>query len=134
DPHGRTPPTARVLDDRSRTLIVTLDGCYAVWPRARVLRAGRERIDLDVLMDELSRMNIKRLLVEGGGETIFSFFQAGLVDEYRVYVGNDIIGGRDAPSPADGDGFRADEAVRMKLVSVERFGDGVMLGYEALPR
>jgi 2,5-diamino-6-(ribosylamino)-4(3H)-pyrimidinone 5'-phosphate reductase len=71
--------------------------------------------------------------VEGGGETIFSFFQAGLVDVYSVYVGDFIIGGREAPSPVDGEGFRPAEHVPMRLISVERPGGGVLLTYEVRP-
>jgi len=47
-------------------------------------------------------------MVEGGGELIFSLFEAGLVDELRLFVGPKIIGGRDAPTLADGEGFVAD--------------------------
>jgi len=65
-------------------------------------------------------------MVEGGGELIFSLFEAGLVDELRVFVGPTIIGGRDAPTLADGEGFVADFPT-LELADVDRLDDGVVL-------
>jgi len=65
-------------------------------------------------------------MVEGGGELIFSLFEAGLVDELSVYVGSSIIGGRDAPTLADGNGF-VDSFPELELTGVERLEDGVLL-------
>ena len=131
DPRGRTPDAAMVLDDRARTLIVTLEGTEKVWTGAETFRCGRDAIDLDMLMAELERRGVERLMVEGGGETIWRFFKAGLVDRYFIYIGDRVFGGREAPSPVDGDGFRFDEAYRLRLVSCQRCGTGVLLSYEA---
>lgn len=130
DPQGRTPAGAKVLNDKAATLIVTLDGCTKEFFGQTVLRAGKNVIDLERLMDDLERRGIRSVLVEGGGSTIWSFFSAGLVDEYRVYVGTRIIGGTTAPSPVDGIGFLEDGSVGMVLRSVERMGEGVLLTYE----
>ena len=70
------------------------------------------------------------MLVEGGGETIWSFFSSGLVDELSVFVGPMVIGGGDTPTLADGDGaHRLEDVVRLELVSVERLGDGLWIRY-----
>jgi 2,5-diamino-6-(ribosylamino)-4(3H)-pyrimidinone 5'-phosphate reductase len=68
------------------------------------------------------------MMVEGGGELVFSLFDAGLVDELRVYVGSLVVGGREAPTLADGDGF-VGEFPALSLEGVERFDDGVALSY-----
>jgi 2,5-diamino-6-(ribosylamino)-4(3H)-pyrimidinone 5'-phosphate reductase len=65
-------------------------------------------------------------MVEGGGELVFSLFEAGLVDELSVYVGNLVVGGREAPTLADGEGF-VDEFPELRLDGVERVDDGVLL-------
>jgi riboflavin biosynthesis pyrimidine reductase len=41
-----------------------------------------------------------------------------------------VIGGRTAPTPVDGEGFIGPSAVKLKLVSAERLGEGVLLSYE----
>jgi 2,5-diamino-6-(ribosylamino)-4(3H)-pyrimidinone 5'-phosphate reductase len=130
DCRGRTPSTAKVFDDRARTLIVTCGGCARTWEGAEVFRAGEGRIDLMALMRELERRGVQSLMVEGGGETIFSFFEAGLVDRYLVYIGTRVYGGKDAPTPADGFGFQEGTAYPLRLVGVERLGEGVLLSYE----
>ncbi len=69
------------------------------------------------------------MLAEGGGELVFSLFDAGLVDELSVYVGSFVVGGRDAPTLADGEGF-VDGFPQLSLVGVERLDDGVLLRYD----
>ena len=56
-------------------------------------------------MEELGAMGIQRIMVEGGGTLIGGLIRAGLVDEIYAYIGNIIIGGKDAPTLADGEGF-----------------------------
>ncbi len=129
DPRGRTPDSALVLDNRAPTVIVTLESCEKTWPDATVIRIGRETIDLEPLMDKLYAMGIKTLMVEGGGETISAFFKANLVNRYTVYVGNLLIGGKDAPTPADGKGWLAADGIKLTLNCFERLGDGVLLDY-----
>ena len=131
DPNGRTPDTAQVVDGRARTIIVTSGECARSWNGCDVVRCPAD-FDLGYIMDELGKKGIKSVLVEGGGSTIASFFSAGIVDIFTVYVGSMIIGGKDSPTPADGPGWVADGGFKMKLQSVERSGDGVVLEYVPL--
>ncbi|MCG7844899.1 MAG: 2,5-diamino-6-(ribosylamino)-4(3H)-pyrimidinone 5'-phosphate reductase [Methanomassiliicoccales archaeon] len=130
DPRGKVPESSMVLDARARTLMVTNEECTRLYPGAETVRLGRGSIDLKALMGLLAERGVTTLLVEGGGETIFSFFRAGLVDIYSVYVGDFVIGGREAPSPVDGEGFRPGERIPLNLVSAERLGGGIHLTYE----
>lgn len=131
DPHGRTPDDAKVLDERAPTVMVTLEGCDREWDCEETIRAGTDRIDLKRVLDYLAEdIGIESLLVEGGGETIASFFSEGLVDRYSVFVGGLVIGGRTAPTPCDGDGWVADGGIAMKLISCETLGNGALLTFE----
>ena len=125
DTHGRTPDTARVLDDRARTVIITGKDCTREWQGAETIRAG----DLVSAMDSVGDLGVRRLIVEGGGEVISSFFRARIVDLYSVFVGSQIIGGRTSPTPADGDGRVAPDGLRLELESSQVLGDGVLLTY-----
>lgn len=128
DPNGRTPADARAVDGSARTVIVTSDTCAKTWAGCDVIRSP-SGIDLGFVMDELGKMGIESILVEGGGTTISSFFRAGLVDVFTVYVGSMVIGGKDAPTPADGTGWVAEGGLKLKLRSAERLGDGIVLEY-----
>jgi len=132
DPRGKVPDSALVLGPGASTLMVTLEDCERRYAGAETVRLGKGRIDLGALLELLGERGVSRLLVEGGGETIHSFFKAGLVDVYSVFVGDRIIGGRGSPTPVDGDGFLEGERVPLRLVSVERLGTGVHLTYEAV--
>jgi 2,5-diamino-6-(ribosylamino)-4(3H)-pyrimidinone 5'-phosphate reductase len=132
DSMGRTPPQARVLDRAARTLIATCEECGSAWPDVEVVRCGKRKVDLRLLMQLLAERGVERLMVEGGGEIIWSFFEADLVDSFFVFVGSRIIGGRTAPSPVDGEGFADQEQVRLELMEAVRLGDGVLLKYEVI--
>jgi len=129
DPNGRTPDDSQIVDGRAPTLILTADGCGKEWGHARKIGCG-DPFDLNVAMDILSGIGIESVLVEGGGRTMASFFRNGLVDRYTVFVGASIIGGKDSPTPADGDGWVKDNGLKLILKNSEILGDGVLITYE----
>jgi len=45
-----------------------------------------------------------------------------------VYVGSFVVGGREAPTLADGDGF-VESFPQLRLTNVDRLDDGVVLSY-----
>ena len=131
DPHGRTPAEAQVLDDRAPTVIITENSCDHTWNNAEVIRCGNP-LDLEKAMGALSELGVESILVEGGGETIASFFRAKMVDRYTVFVGCMLIGGRTAPTPVDGSGWIADGGVALELKNSEVLGNGVLLTYSPI--
>jgi 2,5-diamino-6-(ribosylamino)-4(3H)-pyrimidinone 5'-phosphate reductase len=95
---------------------------------AKVVVAGKDEVDLGLVLEELAKMGVRQLMVEGGGTLIAGLFAQGLVDELYTFVGNVIIGGKDAPTPADGSGFiRESDFPRLTLCDVCQMGDGVLL-------
>jgi 2,5-diamino-6-(ribosylamino)-4(3H)-pyrimidinone 5'-phosphate reductase len=135
DSHVRTPPDAAVLDDSAETYLLVSDAAPSDFVAqmeeqgATVIAAGENRADLATAFEKLESHGIDRLFVEGGGEIIYSLFDAGLVDRLSIFVGSLVIGGRDAPTLADGDGF-IEDFPQLKLESVERIDDGVVLEYD----
>ncbi len=135
DSQIRTPSNARILDDRAETYLLVSEAAPAGFVTqmeetgATVITAGDDRVDLRSAFERLEDHGIEQLLVEGGGTLIFSLFESGLVDELSVYVGSIVIGGREAPTLADGEGF-LDDFPALSLQSVERLDDGVVLRYE----
>jgi 2,5-diamino-6-(ribosylamino)-4(3H)-pyrimidinone 5'-phosphate reductase len=134
DSRARTPTDARILDDAATTHVLVAE----VAPESRreaiadagatVHVAGDDRVDVVAGLDALESAGVERLMVEGGGELIFSLFEANLVDELSLFVGSLVIGGRDAPTLADGEGF-VEEFPELSLADVRRVDDGVLLRY-----
>jgi 2,5-diamino-6-(ribosylamino)-4(3H)-pyrimidinone 5'-phosphate reductase len=134
DSMARTPPDASLLHKGEGQRIIACSERAdpekkAILGRsATVLVAGRDRVDLPLLLSLLHERGIKSLLVEGGGTLIAGLFSAGLVDELTCFVGNMIIGGGDAPTLADGPGFIDEETfIRLSLSGMEQVDEGVLL-------
>ena len=83
---------------------------------------GQNEIDFNRAFRWLrDQWNVKRLLCEGGGELNGALFRAGLVDELHLTVCPKILGGRDAPTIADGSGvLKLVDAARLRLKSLKR--------------
>lgn len=92
---------------------------------------GGHEIDFPAAFEWLRReWNVKRLLCEGGGELNDALFRANLVDELHVTLCPVILGGRDAPTIADGQGVEGlAGAARFRLMSRRRIGDEFFLVY-----
>jgi 2,5-diamino-6-(ribosylamino)-4(3H)-pyrimidinone 5'-phosphate reductase len=50
-------------------------------------------------------MGIRKILVEGGGEINWSLFSLGVVSELIVTIAPKIVGGRQATTLVEGDGY-----------------------------
>lgn len=134
DSAGKTPPDADILHKGTGKRIVAVsrradpEQVAALGEHATIVVAGDETVDLAALLAELYRQGVRRLMVEGGGTLIWALFAQGLVDELQTFVGNIVIGGKDAPTPADGAGFlREVDFARLRIIEAERLDDGLLI-------
>lgn len=133
DSDGLTPDRARVLDGSAETLIATTAECTRAFAKATVFRAGKDRVDLEALLDRLASLGVRTLLVEGGSTVIWSFLREGLADELKIFVASRVLGGDSAPSLVGGEGARTlEETIGLTLDRVERLGDGLLLEYSVV--
>jgi diaminohydroxyphosphoribosylaminopyrimidine deaminase/5-amino-6-(5-phosphoribosylamino)uracil reductase len=80
------------------------------------------------LLDELGRRRMTNVLVEGGGQLLGEFFDAGEINEVHVFVAPKLIGGADAPSPLGGHGFdRLAQAAWLGQPRIEQLEQDVYL-------
>lgn len=86
------------------------------------------RIDLEWLLKELAELEISRLLVEGGGDTIAGFLEQGLADKVLFFIAPKIIGGRNAVTSVEGKGVeKISQAIGLKDVKVEMLGRDILI-------
>ncbi len=139
DSQARTPPEARVFGEPGRTLVATTSAAKVARTK-KLEKAGAEvlalpskdgLVNIGELLGELGRREITSVLVEGGGTLLGAFFEQGLVDRVIAFVAPVIIGGKEAKLAVGGEGAqRISQALRLSHVTVERFGDDVMItGY-----
>ncbi len=135
---GSVSPQAEIFRHRfSPILVVTterasrrrLEGLGKV--ADEILVCGKSEADFAAVLHRLHKhWGVRRLLCEGGGEVNGALFRAGLVDELHVTVCPMVLGGRDAPTLADGAGIaRLVEAVPLVLEWSRRADDELFLCY-----
>lgn len=136
DSRARLPLTAKlVTDGAARTIVAVTAGAPA--ERVEALRsAGVEiivagsgaHVDMRSLMEQLGAMKITSVLVEGGGSVNFSLLQAGLAERVYAFIAPKLVGGRDALTPVEGDGFQElDHAVELENIQLRQLGSDVLL-------
>jgi len=137
DSSGATPADASILHTGMGKRVVAVSKradpikISVLEKKATVLVAGKDEVDLVVLMDELGNLGVHRIMVEGGGTLIAGLMKAGLVNEIYTFIGNIIIGGKDAPTITDGDGFiKESEFTRLTLLEARRIDNGILLHWK----
>jgi diaminohydroxyphosphoribosylaminopyrimidine deaminase / 5-amino-6-(5-phosphoribosylamino)uracil reductase len=128
DPNGRLAATAKIFhDDGVRRFVVTADDKRSDLPsgvEVIALPATDGRIAPQDILAALAEHGLRRVLIEGGAETISRFLAAGCLDRLHVMVAPLIIGsGRPGIilPPIE----RADQALRAPIRSF-RLGDEVL--------
>lgn len=150
-PPGARVPTRIVLDSRGQLssgskLVQTLEdapvlvACGSEASLSEVARleslgcqvlvcpGPNGHVDLNDLLAELGRRRMTNVLVEGGGQVLGSFFDAGLVDEVHVFIAPKLVGGSQAPGPLGGQGIaRIAQSLDLSALQVESLGADVYL-------
>jgi 2,5-diamino-6-(ribosylamino)-4(3H)-pyrimidinone 5'-phosphate reductase len=99
-----------------------------------IYEVGDERVDLLAAMSTLAYLDLRRVLVEGGGTLNFELLRLGLVDELQLCVAPLIFGGATSPTLADGAGLPRELAIPLGSPTVEVWEDGgVLLRYMVVP-
>ena len=132
-------PDGRALraEDGSPVIVFTTNGPDAE-KKAALERRGYKvvscetdgAIDLAWALSHLADAHgVETLLCEGGGVLNAAMLAAGLVDTLTLTLCPVLIGGADAPTPVDGEGFSLEDLPNATLISCEPRGDEVFLCY-----
>jgi diaminohydroxyphosphoribosylaminopyrimidine deaminase / 5-amino-6-(5-phosphoribosylamino)uracil reductase len=128
DPRGRLGAKARLFtDDGTRRLLITAEGMRCTLPpgvEIIALPAQNGNIAPSAIVAALARVGMRRILIEGGADTVSRFLAARCLDRLHVTVAPIMLG-------AGGPGIilppreRADQAPRMP-VRVHKMEDDVL--------
>ena len=144
DSKCRTPVDARITNSDAKTIIAGANEYkedYMQTDTYKTLKergvkfffSGDKRVDLKALMNYLHEEGIEKLMLEGGATLNFSMIKAGLIDEISICVAPMIVGGANAKTFFDGEGFDTmDEAVRLELTDSFTLDKDLILTYKVL--
>ena len=144
DSRGRTPIDARITNSDAKTIIAMANEYkddfkasdkYETFKKRGVkfFFSGDRRVDLKALMSYLHEEGIETLMLEGGSTLNFSMIKSGLIDKISICVAPMVVGGANAKTFFDGDGFDTmDEAVRLELTDSFALGKDLILTYNVL--
>jgi diaminohydroxyphosphoribosylaminopyrimidine deaminase/5-amino-6-(5-phosphoribosylamino)uracil reductase len=142
DPRGKTPHKAHVLDDGGKTIFVVSDDTPGSFKDYVQNKKNKSIInvplknnfpDIRFLLNELSKLSITSVLVEGGQYVLSRFFEEDLIDKVYVFIAPKILGSGLSPiqtHPTD----KISSSKELKLVNQKKYSDDVMIsGYIKSP-
>ena len=95
-----------------------------------IIIAGKNSINIKLLLKKLSEKNFKTILVEGGGIINWEFIKYNIFDELLITISPFIIGGNNAVSLVGGEGFKKiSESPNLRLKSTKRLKNHYVLHY-----
>jgi len=141
DAAGRVAATGHLFDGEAETLVATTPAAPAAavdaWKAAgaevlmceeQTVTVGMGRaVDLEDLVRALGERGVLELLVEGGPRLQASLWAAGLADRLVWYLAPLAIGGQGAPGLLGAGAVTLADARRLRLASVDRFGEDLRL-------
>ncbi|WP_024831322.1 bifunctional diaminohydroxyphosphoribosylaminopyrimidine deaminase/5-amino-6-(5-phosphoribosylamino)uracil reductase RibD [Ruminiclostridium josui] len=143
DSSGRIPMDSRVIncDSKAGLILATTDKINKDKENQLLSRGVRiiktdiknGKVNLKELMEELYKLEIDSVLLEGGGTLNFSALEAGIVNKVMTFISPKIIGGSSAVTPVGGNGIeKMKDAIALSNVRVESFDRDVLIeGYIA---
>jgi diaminohydroxyphosphoribosylaminopyrimidine deaminase/5-amino-6-(5-phosphoribosylamino)uracil reductase len=141
DSKGLIPLESRVINAKSSagSILATtslIDGKreeQLIEKGVRILKldGADGHVDLKKLMDELYKLEIDSVLLEGGGGLNAAALKSGIVDKVMFFIAPKIIGGSTAKTPVEGEGVRyMKDAVNLKNITITRFAEDILVeGY-----
>ena len=144
DSRCRTPADARITNGDARTIIAGANEYKEEFMKTeryetlkkrgvRFFFSGSDKVDLKALMNYLHEEGIEKLMLEGGATLNFSMIKSGLIDEISICIAPMVVGGADAKTFFDGDGFNEmDDAVKLELTDYYPLDKDFILNYRVV--
>jgi diaminohydroxyphosphoribosylaminopyrimidine deaminase / 5-amino-6-(5-phosphoribosylamino)uracil reductase len=138
DTLARLPPGSRLVAAAAEiplTVVVSraaaradTDGLEAAGAQVLVATGENEPARVRSALEQLGTMGVASVLLEGGPHLAGAFFDAGEIDEVRLFLAPLLLGGSSARDPLEGMGVeRISEAMRALTCDCERIGDDMLI-------
>ncbi len=133
------PPGSNVLNKDAPTIVYVSEKADPA--RIETIRAagaevvicGKERVDIDGMMESLYGRGIARLMVEGGPTLIWQLVARRMIDHITLIQIPYIIGGDSTPSLVGGPGVDSiDDVVRVNMTGFYQVGNHLITEYDLL--
>ena len=100
----------------------------------KVIKCGTEdKVNLNILLNELWKEGIRKMIIEGGPSLAYSMFKNKLIDEIKLIHIPVIVGGVDTPSLVWGDAAKTlNEVINTKLKKFYMCGKNLITEYEVI--
>ena len=147
DTHLRIPLSARLVQTAAEIPTILAAGITedpAIAEKAAALKSagcqvmfiptGEDgHLFLPALMQELGKIGIDSILLEGGSRLNWAALSSGLVHLVQSYIAPKLLGGETARSPVGGQGFPDPQAcIHLAPPSVQNFGGDILLESEVI--
>lgn len=136
DSTGKIPLDSRILLTASRiktivavTKLAHIDTLRKIKKTgAIVIVSGRQTVNLKKVFSIIKQMGIRKILVEGGGEINWSLLRLGIVNELIVTIAPKIVGGRQATTLVEGQGYRRiSQGIKLHLKQAQIQNNGELV-------
>ena len=98
-----------------------------------IMIVGENQVNIKSLIKILSKRKIKTILLEGGGTINWEFIKNNLVDEFFITITPFILGGKDAITLVQGEGFdKITKSHKLRLNVIKRLENDLFLHYSKL--
>jgi 2,5-diamino-6-(ribosylamino)-4(3H)-pyrimidinone 5'-phosphate reductase len=98
-----------------------------------IIIVGENQVNIKSLIKILSKRKIKTILLEGGGTINWEFIKNNLVDEFFITITPFILGGKDAITLVQGEGFdKITKSHKLRLNGIKRLENDLLLHYSKL--
>jgi len=98
-----------------------------------IMIIGENQVNIKSLIKILRKRKIKTALLEGGGTINWEFIKNNLVDEFFITITPFILGGKDAITLVQGEGFdKIIKSHKLRLNGIKRLENDLFLRYSKL--
>ncbi|MEH2182938.1 RibD family protein [Nostoc sp.] len=99
---------------------------------AELIDLGDTDLDWDRGYSLMAERGVHKVVALGGGSLTAALVQAGRIDDWWLTIWPVIYGGKQAPSPVEGEGFVPNAAPHLQLIETRQVGSELFLHYRTV--